>query len=199
MTFSIDNPRGGCNNPLREICLGKTLRRTRVNVLIRELFRNSHSLQNISFNLYYSVLWSPYNWGYLPFFHTHQAQDIPYSTDTCTNNGKIFAYLPFHSNSHLLPYTYTFEISFNSSPFILNVMKNANNPYDEMSFNSHQHVNDESTVLQQTHKHLMYGEDRLFCWYCNKTQIYSNIFKKRRGNRGPKIYIQESWRRHPLP
>ena len=45
-------------------------------------------------------------------------------------------------------------------------MKNVNNPYDEMSFNSHQHVNDESTILQQTHKHLMYGEE-----------IYSNIFK----------------------
>ena len=102
-------------------------------------------------------------------------------TDTCTNNDNIFIYLPLHLNSQLLPYTYTFEISFNPSPFILNVMKNANNPYDEMSFNSHQHVNDESTVLQQTHKHLMYGEDRLFCWYCNKTQIYSNIFKTMKG------------------
>ena len=31
MTFSIDNPKGCCNNPpLRKICLGKTLRRTRV-------------------------------------------------------------------------------------------------------------------------------------------------------------------------
>ena len=30
MTFSIDNPEGGCNNPLRKICLGKTLRKTRV-------------------------------------------------------------------------------------------------------------------------------------------------------------------------
>ena len=29
MIFSIDNP-WGCNNPLRKICLGKTLRRTRV-------------------------------------------------------------------------------------------------------------------------------------------------------------------------
>ena len=145
-----------------------------INVLIRELFRNSHSLQNISFNLYYSVLWSPHNWGYLSFFHTHQAQDIPYRY-------VHKQYLPLHLNSHLLPYTYTFEISFNPFPFILNVMKNANNPYDEMSFNSHQHVNGESTVLQQTHKHLMYGEDRMFCWYCNKTQIYSNIFWKMKG------------------
>ena len=31
MTFSIDNLEGGCNNPLRKICLGKTLRITRVN------------------------------------------------------------------------------------------------------------------------------------------------------------------------
>ena len=31
MTFSIDNPEGGCNNPpLRKTCLGKTVRRTRV-------------------------------------------------------------------------------------------------------------------------------------------------------------------------
>ena len=146
-----------------------------INVLIRELFRNSQSLQNISFNLYYSVLWSPYNWGYLPFSIRTKPKTSP--TDTSTNNDNIFIYLQLHLNSQLLPYTYTFEISFNPSPFILNVMKNANNPYDEMSFNSHQQVNDESTVLQQTHKHLMYGEDRLFCWYCNKTQIYSNIFK----------------------
>ena len=32
MTFRIDNPEGGCNNPLRKICLGKTLRRTRVKI-----------------------------------------------------------------------------------------------------------------------------------------------------------------------
>ena len=31
MTFSIDNPRGVATTPLRKICLGKTLRRTRVN------------------------------------------------------------------------------------------------------------------------------------------------------------------------
>ena len=31
MTFSIDNPEGGCNHPIRKICLGKTLRITRVN------------------------------------------------------------------------------------------------------------------------------------------------------------------------
>ena len=30
MTFSIDNPRGVATTPLRKICLGKTLRRTRV-------------------------------------------------------------------------------------------------------------------------------------------------------------------------
>ena len=30
MTFSIGNPEGGCNKPLRKICLGKTLRITRV-------------------------------------------------------------------------------------------------------------------------------------------------------------------------
>ena len=32
MTFSIDNPRGVATTPLRKICLGKTLRRTRVKV-----------------------------------------------------------------------------------------------------------------------------------------------------------------------
>ena len=33
MTFSIDNPEGGLQQPpLRKICLGKTLRRTRVKV-----------------------------------------------------------------------------------------------------------------------------------------------------------------------
>ena len=33
MTFSIDNPEGGLQQPpLRKICLGKTLRRTRVNL-----------------------------------------------------------------------------------------------------------------------------------------------------------------------
>ena len=31
MTFSIDNPRGVATTPLRKICSGKTLRRTRVN------------------------------------------------------------------------------------------------------------------------------------------------------------------------
>ena len=31
MTFSIDNPEGVATTPLRKICLGKTLRRTRVN------------------------------------------------------------------------------------------------------------------------------------------------------------------------
>ena len=30
MTFSIDNPKGVATTPLRKICLGKTLRRTRV-------------------------------------------------------------------------------------------------------------------------------------------------------------------------
>ena len=30
MTFSIDNPRGVTTTPLRKICFGKTLRRTRV-------------------------------------------------------------------------------------------------------------------------------------------------------------------------
>ena len=33
MTFVIDNPRGVATTPLRKICLGKTLRRTRVNHL----------------------------------------------------------------------------------------------------------------------------------------------------------------------
>ena len=33
MTFSIDNPRGVATTPLRKICLGKTLRRTRVKIL----------------------------------------------------------------------------------------------------------------------------------------------------------------------
>ena len=34
MTFSIDNPEGGLQQPpLRKICLGKTLRRTRVKEL----------------------------------------------------------------------------------------------------------------------------------------------------------------------
>ena len=33
MTFSIDNPRGVATTPLRKICLGKTLRRTRVKEL----------------------------------------------------------------------------------------------------------------------------------------------------------------------
>ena len=141
-----------------------------INVLIRELFRNSHSLQN------YSVLWSPCIIGVIYHFSIRTKPKTS-PTDTCTNNGKIFTYLPLHLNS----YTYTFEMSFNPSPFILNVMKNTNNPYDEMSFNSHQHVNDESTVLQQTRKHLMYGEDRLFCWYCNKTQI---IFLKNEGEIG---------------
>ena len=33
MTFGIDNPEGGvATTPLRKICLGKTLRRTRVKV-----------------------------------------------------------------------------------------------------------------------------------------------------------------------
>ena len=33
MTFSIDNPEGGLQQPpLRKICLGKTLRRTRVKI-----------------------------------------------------------------------------------------------------------------------------------------------------------------------
>ena len=30
MTFNIDNPRGVATTPLRKICLGKSLRRTRV-------------------------------------------------------------------------------------------------------------------------------------------------------------------------
>ena len=34
MTFSIDNPRGVATTPLRKICSGKTLRRTRVNIVM---------------------------------------------------------------------------------------------------------------------------------------------------------------------
>ena len=44
MTFSIDNPEGGCNNPPRKICLGKTLRRTRVNRCIDYI--NHHKILN---------------------------------------------------------------------------------------------------------------------------------------------------------
>ena len=41
MTFSIDNPEGGLQQPpLRKICLGKTLRRTRVKIKYEELFLN---------------------------------------------------------------------------------------------------------------------------------------------------------------
>ena len=34
MTFSIDNPRGVATTPLQKICLGKTLRITRVKDII---------------------------------------------------------------------------------------------------------------------------------------------------------------------
>ena len=37
MTFSIDNPRGVATTPLTKICLGKTLRRTRVKVAGHEI------------------------------------------------------------------------------------------------------------------------------------------------------------------
>ena len=66
----------------------------------------------------------------------------------------------------------------------------ANDPYDENSFNSHQHVNVEFTVLHQTHKHLMYikgvgvgcFDDQDPCDdIAIKTQIYSNIFKTMKG------------------
>ena len=42
MTFSIDNPRGVATTPLRKICSGKTLRRTRVKqgVMLIRYFSN---------------------------------------------------------------------------------------------------------------------------------------------------------------
>ena len=38
---SIDNSEGGCNSSLRKICLGKTLRRTRVKAKEQTLVCNS--------------------------------------------------------------------------------------------------------------------------------------------------------------
>ena len=55
MTFSIDNPEGGCNNPpLRKICLGKTLRRTRVNRI------RSCGLDNTGVEYYVGILHTSY-------------------------------------------------------------------------------------------------------------------------------------------
>ena len=36
MTFSIDNPEGGCNNPLRKKCLGKTLRIGHIQIILSD-------------------------------------------------------------------------------------------------------------------------------------------------------------------
>ena len=44
MTFSIDNPEGGLQQPpLRKICLGKTLRRTRVKRPNKRVVHHTHA------------------------------------------------------------------------------------------------------------------------------------------------------------
>ena len=81
-----------------------------------------------------------------------------------------------------------------------------NDPYGENSFNSHQHVNVEFTVLHQTHKNVNKGGG-VGCFDdldpCDdiaiKTQIYSNIFKTMKREYGAKNLHSKIPAQAPLP